>query len=79
MAFLHYEIQESIAHDMQQANVQYTRIFATPQILQPFLWYAIVELPNGSYKTTYTSVFDHKPRIYNNIYGYHELANPSKV
>jgi hypothetical protein len=32
----------------------------------------MVELPDGSYKVTYTSVFDSKPRVYENVYGYHE-------
>ena len=72
MAITQYNVQQSIAHDMQQASVEYTRIFAAPGLLQPFLRYGIVELPDGSYKTTYTSFFDTKPRIYENVYWYHD-------
>ncbi len=72
MALFQTNLKASIEHDMQQAWVQYTRIFASPQILQPFLRYGIVQLPDNSYKVTYTSIFDSQPRTYQNIYGYHD-------
>lgn len=73
MAILQSCLKSSIESDMTLAWVQYNRIFAAPQLLQPFLWYGMVELPDWSYKATYTSVFDTKPRLYENIYGYHDM------
>lgn len=75
MALFQANLKNSIAHDMQQAWVQYTRIFASPQILQPFLRYGMVQLPDNSYKITYTSIFDTQPRTYQNTYWYHDEIN----
>lgn len=72
MTAIQQNLQASLRHDMDQAGVQYTRTFAAPQMLQPFLRYGMVELPDGTYKATYTSLFDTKPRTYENIYGYHD-------
>lgn len=73
MALLQWNLKTAIASDMTLAWVPYKNVFAAPQLLQPFLRYGMAELPDGSYKSTYTSVFDHKPRLYENIYWYHEL------
>lgn len=34
----------------------------------------MVELPDGSYKLTYKSIFDKTPTVYENTYGYHEVT-----
>lgn len=79
MATIQYSLKHAMAYDMQQANIEYTRLFASPQILQPFLWYGMVELPDGSYKVTYTSIFDTQPRTYQSVYWYHdELATTAR-
>ena len=75
MAILQANLKEAIASDMNRASVQYNRIFAAPQILQPFLRYGMTELPDWSYKTTYVSVFDTKPRVYENTYWYHDIVS----
>lgn len=76
MALLQSNLKSSIAADMELAWVKHNRIFAAPQILQPFLRYGMAELPDWSYKTTYVSVFDTKPRTYENTYWYHDIVAP---
>lgn len=75
MALQQYSLKKSLAHDMVQAEVAYKNVFATPQFLQPFLWYGMVETAEGTYKLNYSSVFDSKPRTYQTIPGNHELAD----
>ncbi len=71
MGYTQQSLKASMRDDMQMAGIKYERVFASPQLLQPFLWYGIVELFDGSYKVLHTSVFDKKPRIYQNVYWYH--------
>lgn len=73
MTWVQQYFKHSIKTDMKQQWVSYTRVFVWAQILQPFLRYGIVELPDGSYKLTYRSVFDTTKAPYENVYGYHEL------
>ncbi len=72
MAVTQQYFKHAIAEDMNTQWVKYDRIFVAAQMLQPFMWYGMVELPDGSYKLTYRSVFDKSAPSYENTYGYHE-------
>jgi inner membrane protein len=69
--YLQHSLKASMRDDMQKAGMQYERLFASPQFLQPFLRYGVIALPDGSYKVLHTSIFDTKPRLYQNVYWYH--------
>lgn len=74
MTFIQQHFKQSIQNDMAEQKVVYNRVFVWAQILQPFLRYGMVELPDWSYKLTYKSIFDKTATVYENTYGYHEVT-----
>ena len=75
MTFQQISFKNAMRHDMQQASVWYTDIFAAPQLMQPFLWYGIVNTTEWTYKINHSSIFDTKPRTYETIPTWHELTD----
>lgn len=72
MTLQQFSFKQSLRHDMQQAWVWYTDVFAAPQFMQPFLWYGMVNTTQWTYKLNHSSVFDTKPRTYETIPTWHE-------